>query len=92
MAQILGDPNGRWKSYAVIASAQQDRRLQSQQEGVAALDGLARGRDRLVAMWALDELADSPAPEATQVLQQLAGRPGPRGDAARIRLQVREGR
>jgi HEAT repeat protein len=90
--EILADPNGQWKSYAVMALAQHERASQSPPQQAATLERLARGRDRLVAGWALDELTDLPVPEAVQVIQQLASGKGVLGEKARFRLKVREGR
>jgi len=92
LVEIIDDPYARWKSYALMAQALQDRRAQTPAQSVATLDRLARGRDRLAAMWALEELADLGTPEAAQALQAIAGHKGRRADVAQVRLEAMEGR
>lgn len=92
IAQILNDPAGRWKSYALMAQALQDRRGQTPQQEAAILEGVTRARDRVAATWAMAELTDLGTPEALQALQRLTGRRGRTGSAAQVRLQIAEGR
>ena len=86
--EILDDPSGQWKSYAVIALALQALRVQSPQQQVVTLDELARGHDRLAGDWALDRLVDLDSPAATQALATLAGQGDERGRQAARRFRA----
>ena len=92
LQRIVDDADGRWKSYALIALTQQHRATASQAEELAELTLLGRGRDRIAASWAIDELTDLDVPLATEVLRELGARHGPLGDKARLRVKVRETR
>jgi HEAT repeat protein len=92
LQRLLDDPQGRWKSYALIASAQRQQAAQSRADQIASLTLLGRGRDRIAADWAIDQLTDLEGPEATEVLRELGTRSGPLGAKARLRARVREGR
>ncbi len=86
--EILGDPAGQWKSYAVIALALQALRAQTLPQQVVTLDALARGPDRLAGTWALDRLVDLDDPAATQALATLAGQGNERGRQAARRFRA----
>ena len=90
--EILDDPSGQWKSYAVMALALQELRAQFPQEQVVTLDSVARGQDGLAADWALDRLVDLASAEATQELATLTGQPGELGRQAARRLKAIAGR
>jgi len=93
LQRILDDPAGEWKSYALIALAQQRRASESEAEELAELALLGRGRDRIAADWAIEELTDLDIDGATELLRELgASRHGPLGTKARLRAKVREGR
>lgn len=91
LQQILDDPQGRWKSYAVIALTQRRQPAQSRADQIASLTLLGRGRDHIAADWAIDQLTDLTDPEATEVLRELGTRAGALGAKARLRVRVREG-
>ena len=92
LGEILNDPAGRWKSYAIMALAELDAPSQSPSGRAAALEQLAHGSDRIVVHWALDRLAESPGAEADAALQRLASRSGRPGQRAAVRLRTRGGR
>jgi HEAT repeat protein len=87
---ILDDPDGRWKSYAVMALAQQNLRAESAPQQAQRLGALAGGRDRLVAAWALERLVDLGTPEAVAELAKTANRGGRLGAMAQRRLAIAE--
>lgn len=92
LEQILNDPDGAWKSYAIIAQALQATAAASTHEQAATLETLARSGNRVVASWALDELTDSPSSESTAAIRRLSTRPSRIGRRAQLRLRVKEGR
>lgn len=92
LEEILADPAGRWKSYAIMAIAESDAMSQPPSARASALEQLARGSDRIVVHWALDRLSESAGPEADAALQRLSSRPGKPGQRAAVRLRTREGR
>jgi HEAT repeat protein len=85
---ILDDPNGAWKSYALIAQAERVLRRQSVAQQVSTLDGLASGRSRKLAEWAVDRLTDIGNADAATVLRKVRNRPTPVGAMAERRLSV----
>lgn len=89
---ILDDPNGAWKSYALIAQAERRLALQSTAEQIESLDTLARGRSRSLAAWAVDRLTDIGSADAVDVLRKVRDRPAPVGPLAERRLSVLEAR
>jgi HEAT repeat protein len=89
---ILADPNGRWRSEALMALTQRQRRQLGAAGQVAVLMQLASGRDRQAAMWAVEELSDLATPAASQALASIGARRGMRADSARVRARVAEGR
>jgi HEAT repeat protein len=92
LAAILGDPQGAWKSYALIALAERRLAIQSSAEQIATLDALARGRSRNLAEWAVDRLTDIGTAEAAEVLRAVRDRQTPVGPMAERRLRLLEGR
>lgn len=90
LQEIIDDPNGAWKSYALIARAIQSQRTVSAADKAASLETLARSGNRIVASWALDELSDAPTPEATAAIRRLSTRPSRIGRRAQLRLRVKE--
>lgn len=92
LQEIVDDPDGRWKSYAVIALAERGLPAQQPDEQIATLALLGRGRDRIAADWAIEQLTDSSHRDATEVLREIGTRKGPIGMKARLRLKLREGR
>lgn len=89
---ILGDPQGAWKSYALIALAERRLATQSTAEQIATLDALARGRSRNLAEWAVDRLTDIGNADAAAVLRKVLARQTPVGPMAERRLRVLEAR
>jgi HEAT repeat protein len=85
---ILDDPNGAWKSYALIAQAERVLRIQSTAEQVSTLDALASGRSRNLAEWAVDRLTDIGNADAAAVLRKVRNRPTPVGAMAERRLSL----
>jgi len=76
---IVADPYGRWKSYAVMALAERDIATAPPAMQASYLGRLAERRDRTVAAWSLDRLADLGTAEAaaeTERLSQVGGRLG----------------
>lgn len=89
---IVADPNGSWRSYALIAQSLQHRSEQDSAEQAAALETLARSGDRIIAPWAMEELVDSPAPEATEAIRRLSARRSRVARDAQLRLRLKEAR
>lgn len=85
---ILNDPNGAWKAYALMAQAQQSLARQSLDQQVTTLDGLAHGRSRTAAEWAVDRLTDIGNADAVAVLRRVRTRATPVGKLAERRLLV----
>lgn len=85
---ILDDPQGAWKSYALIARAERLLKTQSTAEQVSTLDGLANGRSRKLAEWAVDRLTDIGNADAAAVLRKVRKRSTPVGAKAERRLEV----
>lgn len=90
LQEIVDDPNGAWKSYALIAQAIQLQRTVSAADRAASLETMARSGNRAVASWALDELSDASGPEATEAIRRLSTRPSRVGRRAQLRLRVKE--
>lgn len=89
---ILADPNGAWKSYALIALAERKLAQQSTAEQIQTLDGLARGRSRTLAEWSVERLTDIGTPAAAAALAKAADRSSPVGGMAARRLNLLEGK
>lgn len=89
---ILDDPQGAWKSYALIALAERRLATQSTAEQVATLDALARGRSRTLAEWAVDRLTDIGNADAVAVLRRVLEKQTPVGPLAERRLRLLEAR
>jgi HEAT repeat protein len=89
---ILADPNGAWKAYALIALAERRLAAESAAEQVATLEGLALGRSRTLAEWAVDRLTDVGDARAADALRRVRDRETPVGAMAERRLKVLEGR
>lgn len=87
---ILDDPDGAWKSYALIAQAERLLKTQSIAQQVSALDGFANGRSRNLAEWAVDRLTDIGNADAAAVLRKVRKRSTPVGAKAERRLEVIE--
>ena len=85
---ILDDPQGAWKSYALIAQAERRLAPQSSAERVRTLDGLASGRSRSLAEFAVDRLTDIGTADAIAVLRKVRSRPSPVGPMAERRLSI----
>lgn len=87
---ILDDPQGAWKSYALIA--QGERRLAGQPPAgqVTILGELARGRSRTLAQWAVDRLTDLGTPDAVAALRAARTRPTAAGAMAARRVRILE--
>ncbi|MEO8605495.1 MAG: HEAT repeat domain-containing protein [bacterium] len=83
---ILADPQGAWKSYALIAQAERALAGKSAAAQVAALDGLANGRSRTLAEWSVDRLTDIGSPDAADVLRKVRNRQTPVAQLAARRL------
>lgn len=92
LEEIINDPEGHWKSEALVASAQQRLATISAQEKVEHLGMLAYGFNRYVASWAVDQLSDLDTPEVVDLLRGLASRGGKIGEKAHRRLRSREAR
>lgn len=90
LQEILADPQGAWKSYALIAQAERSLAAQSKTQQVASLDTLAHGRSRTLAEWAVDRLTDIGGADAAAALRKAQDRPAPVGPMAKRRLQVLE--
>jgi len=90
LQEIVDDPNGAWKSYALIAQATQAQRNASAASRAAGFEMMARSGNRIVASWALDELSDASSPEATEAIRRLSMRPSRIGRRAGLRLRVKE--
>ncbi|WP_218673916.1 hypothetical protein, partial [Candidatus Entotheonella palauensis] len=54
------------------------------------LGNLARHADRLIARWVVEQLTDIDLSDATQMLRELAGKPGFLGERAHRMLKVKE--
>jgi HEAT repeat protein len=89
---ILDDPRAAWRSYALIAQAERRLKVQSSAEQIESLDGLAHGRSRTLAEWAVDRLTDIGNADAADVLRTLRDRPAPVGPMAERRLLAIEAR
>jgi HEAT repeat protein len=85
---ILDDPAGAWKGYALVARGQRLLAKQSLTEQVTTLDGLAHGRSRTLAEWAVDRLTDIGNADAIAILRTVRERPTPVGRLAERRLLV----
>jgi HEAT repeat protein len=85
---ILDDPDGAWKSYALIARAERLLKTQATAQQVSTLDGLAHGRSRSLAEWAVDRLTDIGNADAAAVLRKVRKRSTPVGAMAERRLSV----
>lgn len=88
LQMILDDPDGAWKSYALIARAERVLRTQSASDRIPTLEGLASGRSRSLAEWAVDRLTDIGNAEAAAVLRRIRTRSTPVGVLAERRLGV----
>jgi hypothetical protein len=87
---ILADPQGAWKSYALIAQAERRLAAQSSAERVSTLRGLAGGRSRTLAEWAVDKLTDIGTKDAAAALRSVRDKGTPVGAMAARRLAVIE--
>lgn len=90
--EIIDDPTGQWKSYAVIALVQQELAGKSLQEQVKHLGQLVQQRDRIVADWTVEQLTDLNTPEAARALQDIAKKGGKIAEKAQRSLKAVEGR
>jgi HEAT repeat protein len=87
---ILDDPQGAWKSYALVALAERRLAAQTTAEQVATLAALAGARSRTLSEWAVDRLTDIGTADAAAVLRKVRDRPTPVGAMAERRLRVLE--
>jgi HEAT repeats len=87
---ILDDPQGAWKSYALIALGERRLAAQTTAEQVATLAALANGRSRTLAEWAVDRLTDIGNADAADALRTVRDRQTPVGALAKRRLRVLE--
>ena len=83
---ILADPQGAWKSYALVAQAERSLAGKPAATQVVLLDGLANGRSRTLAEWSVDRLTDLGTADAADVLRRVRDRRTPVGPLAERRL------
>jgi HEAT repeat protein len=89
---ILADPQGVWKSYALIGLAQRQLAGQSTAEQVTTLDALARGRSRTLAEWSVERLTDIGNADALAALRKARDRSTPVARLAERRVLLLETR
>lgn len=87
---ILDDPQGAWKSYALVALGERRLAAQTTAEQVATLAALASGRSRTLSEWAVDRLTDIGNADAAAALRKVRDRQTPVGAMAERRLRVLE--
>lgn len=85
---ILDDPQGAWKSYALMALGERRLTVESTAEQVATLAALAGGRSRTLSEWAVDRLTDIGNADAVAALRQVRDRQTPVGAMAERRLRA----
>jgi HEAT repeat protein len=88
--EILADPQGAWKSYALIALAQRQLAGQPAAAQIATLDTLANGRSRTAAEWSVERLTDLGGADAAAVLRKVRSKSTPVSRLAERRLQLLE--
>lgn len=91
LTDIINDPIGQWKSYAVIALAQQELKSKTPHEKVEHLGQLMQHHDPLVLQWAMQQLADLDTPEAIRMLQELVEKENRLGQQVLRLLKARKG-
>ena len=92
LQEILDDPDGKWKTYAQIALAQQDLTNKPLGQKVSALKILASGKNEQVAEWAVERIAELDIPESRAVLKNVGQLKGRAGRKAKRLLKIEEGR
>ncbi len=92
LQEILDDPFGAWKSYAVIAAAERRLAQQAPADRVQALGVLAQGRSRTAAEWAVERLTDIGGTESAAILRKVQERETPVARKAARRLLLIEAR
>jgi hypothetical protein len=90
VAAILADPDGAWRSYALIAQSERRLARETAAQRLATLSDAANGRSRTLAEWAVDRLTDIGDDGAITVLRKVSGRATPVGAKAERRLAVLE--
>lgn len=90
LQEILADPQGAWKGYALIATAQHQLAGQPPAAQIATLDALATGRSRTAAEWSVEKLTDLGGVDAANVLRKLRTKSTPVSRLAERRLQLLE--
>jgi HEAT repeat protein len=88
LQEIVDDPQGAWKGYALVALGERRLAGQSKAQQVQILDGLARGRSRTLAEWSVDRLTDLGGPEAAAALRKLLDKETPVAALAERRLKL----
>jgi hypothetical protein len=88
LQEIVDDPNGAWKAYALIALGERRMAGQPQAQQVQILDAMARGRSRTQAEWAVDRLTDLGGADATAALRKLLTKETPVAAMAERRLKL----
>lgn len=76
LEEIISDPQGKWKSYARIALAQQKLNNKSLQEKAEYLASLVKDPNRHLKLWAVEQLSELNISRANELLLDLAGKGG----------------
>jgi HEAT repeat protein len=90
LQEILADPQGAWKGYALIAVAQRQLAGQPAAAQIATLDALANGRSRTAAEWSVERLTDLGGSDAVAVLRKVRSKSTPVSRLAERRLHLLE--
>jgi hypothetical protein len=88
---IVADPYGRWRSYAVMALAERDIAAAAPAQQASYLGHLAEQRDRTVAAWSLDRLAELGSAEAAAEIDRLSRGGGRLGQLAALHRALQGG-
>ena len=86
---IIDDPDGQWKSYAVIGLAQHELRNNSIGQQLNILETLINGKNQRVGRWAVEKLADMNSPQGDAILWKIEKYNNPTGRKAKQILSVR---
>ena len=70
--EIINDPNGNWKSYALIAQAKQNLHDKVPDEKLKILSDIMRDRNARLAGWAIEQIAEINSPEASKLLLSVS--------------------
>ncbi|MDX2168780.1 MAG: HEAT repeat domain-containing protein [Deltaproteobacteria bacterium] len=90
LQEILADPQGAWRGYALTAVAQRQLAGQPPAAQIATLEALATGRSRTAAEWSVERLTDLGGPDAAAVLRKVRSKSTPVSRLAERRLQLLE--